>query len=402
MAVGADTIQTLLRQRQDLREALLELRQEIQTLDASSLDLVNKNIKSPTSVAANAKKEAITTASSENQTATTDEPPVKAEPTLTASTPVTPETTSDMPNSDTETEARAAPATPIPEGHPATSSKIHQTSSKSSEAESQPKVEQTGGPLSHDTGSKNGISEFDRKSLQIKARNLSEYFQGHPSPATGSEMIQLEAAISANEFAKTPEEKQQRYHALQSIYREVASKSFASLGINGTTVRDSRKGSRLLWALPLCIAVLVAVIFPLLVLVRALADEMFTKDFAADMVWVIWAVSAFLWGAVGALTVLTLNIALLIRRRQYDAAVKQSPGLRAGLGGLMGCAFFLLPEVWLPSPGVSAAFALNLAAFIGGVLSWVIFAALQRIIHAIVRKVEPDFDSSEQHKATKK
>ena len=46
MAVSTDTIQTLLRQRQDLREALLELRKEIETLDASSLDLVNKNIKS--------------------------------------------------------------------------------------------------------------------------------------------------------------------------------------------------------------------------------------------------------------------------------------------------------------------------------------------------------------------
>jgi len=47
MAVGTDTIQTLLRQRQQLRGALLELRQEIESLDASSLNLVGKNIKMP-------------------------------------------------------------------------------------------------------------------------------------------------------------------------------------------------------------------------------------------------------------------------------------------------------------------------------------------------------------------
>ncbi|MEH6525253.1 MAG: hypothetical protein V7723_04210, partial [Sneathiella sp.] len=46
MAASTDTIQILLRQRQELRQALLDLREEIETLDASSLDLVNKNVKS--------------------------------------------------------------------------------------------------------------------------------------------------------------------------------------------------------------------------------------------------------------------------------------------------------------------------------------------------------------------
>ena len=154
-------------------------------------------------------------------------------------------------------------------------------------------------------------------------------------------------------------------------------------------MHDSLVGAPLLWSIPLSISLLIFILFPLLLLARHLAAEMFTDEFANDLTWSIGLVAAYLWGTVGALSLLTLNIAVEVRKRRYDEAVRLSPGLRGALGGLTGAGFFLALEPWLPMSGAAADFAVDLAAFLGGLLSTVLFAGLQRVISAITGRLEP-------------
>ena len=225
--------------------------------------------------------------------------------------------------------------------------------------------------------------------LLDRARILSNYFLDHPASSTPAELGALDAAITISERAKTPAEKTSCYHTLQAAYRKISAANFDTLGLNGKTLQDSQLGAPLLWTIPLSISLLIFVFFPLLLLARHLAAEMFTDNFANDLTWSIGLIAAYLWGTVGALSLLTLNIAIEVRKRRYDEAVRLSPGLRGALGGLTGASFFLTLEPWLPMSGAAEDFALDLAAFLGGMLSTVLFAGLQRMISAITGHLEP-------------
>ncbi|MCF8468489.1 MAG: hypothetical protein K9G33_13900 [Sneathiella sp.] len=432
MAVSTDTIQMLLRQRQELREALLDLRQEIATLDASSLDLVNRNIRNQTT----AQAEAAPAASPVPAVAQTSPPagsavppsapssaaapagahktvspqpapgPVPASPEMAKAPPppqmaLAPDAAQKPVAEEPPAQGRqepslaAAPApalTPAPGAAPAPSPEKAETNGpadaeadkKHKEKEKEAKDTRTDKPAKPAPE-----PETDFSRLLARAKAMSAYFLDHPAASTAAELGALDAAIAVSETAATPTGKKACYHTLQAAYRKVSSESDAAHGINGVTIADSRAGATLLWGLPLFIILLITAVFPLLVFGRTMADRMFTADFAADMIWSISLIAAFLWGTVGALTLLALNIALQIRRRRYDAGLRQSPALRGSLGGLLGCIFFMLLKIWLLDASVTAEFTLDMTAFAGGLLSAVIFAALQRVIGSLTVRIEP-------------
>ncbi|MAZ01913.1 MAG: hypothetical protein CMN56_02125 [Sneathiella sp.] len=478
MAVSTDTIQTLLRQRQQLREALLELRKEIESLDATSLDLVNSNIKNvpsatattpggeatpagsvPERTAATAPAAAASTAAPvETKTeakaapTTTPAPAVKApaakapdpapvqtappapvhtpapapEPVAAAPEPTPAHTPAPVKASLPAQEAapKAPEPAPAPVAPPAAETEppeperqepVLTAPEAAPEKESEKEQEKTH-EKSHDKSHEKSPEKADEKhahkamtereierawedgtakeeeafgELLTRARILSNYFLDHPASSTPAELGALDSAITISERAKTPAEKTACYHTLQAAYRKISAANFGTLGLNGKTLQDSQLGAPLLWTIPLSISLLIFVFFPLLLLARHLAAEMFTDDFANDLTWSIWLIAAYLWGTVGALSLLTLNIAIEVRKRRYDEAVRLSPGLRGALGGLTGAGFFLALEPWLPMTGAAQDFALDLAAFLGGMLSMVLFAGLQRMISAITGRLEP-------------
>ena len=451
MAVGKDTIQTLLRQRQDLRNALLELRQEIETLDAASLDLVSKNIKTkappkrqqapvePVGAAVDSRSEgsndSVVTAplarSAEKPPSVPPtqpvvqppiEPEVKAEgnvpavgapvvsalgpakaleaPSPAASAP--PQQSVAASASPLVVASEAAPKSSIPADHPAVA-RQEPTITKAAETASAPKstpekkpepAEENKVPPPNKAPLPNKatlakISDSDHKLLLARAKRLALYFQGHPSPASEAQLSALDSAIVTYEGSPSPAAKKASYHALQSAYRNVASESYAAVKINGTTLFDSRIGAGLLWFIPLSITTLILAIFPLLLLGRTVTTQMFTGDFSSDIVWVFGAIAAYLWGAVGALTLLAVGIAVQVRRKQFDAGTQLSAGLGAALGGLIGAVVYMIAEVWLSPSNVTAEFGLDLMAFIGGMISWIIFAFLQRLTSATTKLIEP-------------
>ena len=444
MAVSTDTIQMLLRQRQELREALLKLRQEIETLDASSLDLVNSNIKNPPAsqsmakapvAAASAPAQAAAPATAAPAPATAPETPSAKDPApapvqaseptpepTPAPTPTPPSAPASPSVQEPSPKAAAAPeAAPVapPSAAPATaeseaperqeptlsapSKPPEHTSEKTPEnapGKSQGKTSEKApeNPPHKETANKDIEEAWDEGTaaedeafgeLLDRARILSNYFLDHPAGSTPAELGALDSAISISERAKTPAEKTACYHTLQAAYRKISAANFKTLGLNGKTLHDSLVGAPLLWSIPLSISLLIFILFPLLLLARHLAGEMFADEFANDLTWSIGLVAAYLWGTVGALSLLTLNIAVEVRKRRYDEAVRLSPGLRGALGGLTGALFFLALEPWLPMNGAAADFALDLAAFLGGLLSTVLFAGLQQVISAITGRLEP-------------
>ncbi|MEH6525254.1 MAG: hypothetical protein V7723_04215, partial [Sneathiella sp.] len=228
----------------------------------------------------------------------------------------------------------------------------------------------------------------DPSRLMANAQSLSAFFLEHPSIAQPAQLAALDAAISGYEDV-APAKSIDAYHSLRKAYRIVASQSYANQNINGTTLIDSKNGARLLWIIPLCIAALVLVVFPFLLFSRTMANEMFIADFAANLVWVFGASSAFLWGTVGALTLLTVTIALQVRHREYDADIRYSSALQGALGGIIGCFCFLALQIWVPISNAAAEFGLNLAAFAVGMAAGMIFAALQRVTSLVTGIIEP-------------
>lgn len=428
MAVSTDTIQTLLRQRQDLREALLDLRKEIESLDASSLDLVNRNIKSPAPATT-----APATPPPPSETSPVQPAPVKtagnAEKPETPETPKSPEKPEKPETSETPEKAEA-PVVPVPDPPTAAEDTIpapaaasdaptpekdtapppetsrrepvltpsarpaEQTSAPadppaSDEAE-KPKADPPAAPPAAATeGAGEEEDDDDLAVLLEKARALSDYLLDHPSKLPPAELGALDAAITVSAAASTPAEKKACYHTLQAAYRKISAATFAASGVNGTTLQDSAAGAPLLWAIPLSISILIIMVFPLLLLARHLSGEMFTDEFAADLIWSFGLLAAFLWGTVGALSLLTLNIGLAVRYRRFDGGVRYSPGLRGALGGLTGAVFFMIVETELPMSDATADFALDMAAFIGGLLSSILFAGLQRALNAVTGWLAP-------------
>ncbi|MDF2368097.1 hypothetical protein [Sneathiella sp.] len=409
MAVSTDTIQTLLRQRQDLREALLELRKEIETLDASSLNLVNKNIKTaPPATAATPAGEAAPAGSVPAKAAspetTSTSTPAPKPPTVEAAPASTPAMQPIATAAPEETEPvltpPAAPAKPEikekqkPEPAPAPEQKQEENSKQAEvpEKEEKPKKEEVKAPAVLSVPSKEpeaAVDHNDLSELLEKARGLSDYLLDHPSNLPAAELGALDTAITVSEAATTPAEKTACYHTLQAAYRKISSGTFAASGVSGTTLQDSAAGAPLLWTIPFTLSILILILFPLLLLARHLVGEMFTDDFAADLTWSFGLTAAFLWGVVGTLTLLTLNIARAVYRRRFDGGVQRSPGLRGTLGGLVGGIFFMIVEIWLPMSDATADFALDAIAFAGGMLSAILFAALQRMINAVTGWIEP-------------
>ncbi|MZR30959.1 hypothetical protein [Sneathiella litorea] len=384
MAVSTDTLQTLLRQRQELREALLDLRKEIETLDASSLDLVNRNIKNQS---AGKTPAPMPDPALDRKAEIPLEPsaaPIRSGQELPREEPDPPEVAVEV-----ESGEKASPERAAAEVNNAELDEPNEPDKPSKAVEA---IE----------ADKTGDGHGDLDSLIEKARGLSDYLLDHPSELSPAELGALDTAITKGAAATTPAEKDASYHTLQAAYRKISAESFATTGVNGTTLRDSAAGAPLLWTVPLSIIILTVIVFPLLLLARHLTGQMFTEEFAADLTWSIGVTAAFLWGVVGALTLLTLNIALAVRRRHFDGGVRTSPGLRGSLGGLIGAAFFMTLEIWVPMKDATAEFALNMTAFAGGILSAILFAGVQRGVSIVVAVFEPKSPKPTVSPASKK
>ncbi len=451
--VSTDTIQLLLKQRQELRESLMELRRDIASLDASSRAMVERSIPKPASgPEASGATVAPAAASASPPSTTATPPPFPATQTAPSGTPMPENTDAPFPprpetskpeaanageaaeasvvatavdaapenaatetaggeatSAETATESPAEATSPESEGDteiaqekpaaaPTTVTAPEADPHSGTDAAAGPEAEAkqkdapapdmpSAAPVVPATS--NETSDTARRALLGKASLLAAYLAEHPSPVPPAELDALDAAIAISEKATTASERAACHQTLQATYRKVAGVSFAASGVTGTTLEDSAAGAPVLWTIPFALSILILIIFPALLLLRTLSAQMFTEEFATDVIWSIGAIAGFLWGAVGALTQIALNTALAVRRRRFDGGIRQSPFLRAALGGVTGALVFLALEVWLPMESAAAEFMLDMAAFAGGLFSTLLFAALQGLISLLTGQMEP-------------
>src|SRR5690606_36944170 len=353
--VSTDTIQLLLKQRQELRESLIALRRDIASLDENSRTLVEKNIPkqpplndpsgaqfAPAAVSASSPSTAVTPPPfpvSPTHPGGDPAPPVAADvfPPHRSEPEAAPAAPADAPAADLEAAVsvpvEAAPETPVA-GPPAPAPRAAEVAepvapppaSAASEAaaEAAPQVAAApqaapdplpapdpeplpaagvtlpDSPPDAPAAARAGemtppdVPEPLSRALEAKAAHLSAYLAEHPSRVDEADLAALDTAIVAAASADAAA-RGRAYQELRAAYRKVATKSFAASGVTGTTLEDSAAGAPLLWILPFSLSLLILIAFPLLLLLRTLAGEMFTADFAADVTWSIGAVAGFLW-----------------------------------------------------------------------------------------------------------
>ncbi|MBL4740278.1 MAG: hypothetical protein JKY12_04745, partial [Sneathiella sp.] len=296
MAVLTDSIQTLLTQRRELRECLTELRAEITALNQKADTIVSKTE---------------TEAFGGDQTDLSDEDtprierealgrPLQTTPPLIVSSPTqnsamsepiednAPRKTDKKPNEDAANaeDTKTKTTDQVTSILKATKDQIIEVA----EARKNETIEVPPKEIMKE------FDDIDDESLFYRAKLLSDYFSNHPSPVANEALNRLDKAIKSLNQTDPSLDNKKDVAQLRDVYREVSSKSYEKLGINGATLVDSRGEVGLLWGVPLFIAALVLVLFPLILLLRSLAERMFVADFAAELSYTLTASAGFLWG----------------------------------------------------------------------------------------------------------
>lgn len=382
MSVSTDSIQTLLKQRRELRGYLQELRDEISALNVRADKYVTTSEgettkDSPTPIEASdiTIPEKLDTTRGEGETVKPNERP----------------STADTPGEgERELGMQPMPSAPvlIAETAPEVSKPKVQAADLPPEASIMAAEKPTSATSDPNLVSIEEISNVDDENLLYQAKLLSEYFLNHPAPASSEDLARLDESIKRCEVANTAKLLEKEFPELRAAYRIVAAKSYEETGVNGETLVDSGSNITLLWIVPLYITALTLVLFPLLLLSRSVANRMFVADFSEELTFVMTCIAAFLWGAVGALSYLTWGIARNAKNNLYRIGSVRDVGLRATLGGILGIVVFLCLVGWISTESVIPDMIIGITSFFTGLASSVVFAYLHRMIEKFTRKVE--------------
>ncbi|MBL4907029.1 MAG: hypothetical protein JKX94_06215 [Sneathiella sp.] len=379
MSASNDSIQTLLKQRRELRGYLQELRGEINKLNSRADEIVKDKV-GKTNIEPDPTKTESVGASPEPAGATTPTQGSKiSAPVLVAAPPSDPDAEKVDTRQEGETEKQA---TLSDKGKVQKQSETEQPVLKKAD------LPENSEQVADDKNKPEDFSNIDHDSLLYRAKLLSDYFLNHPTSIDKSALVNLDEAIKKSEDAPTPEELDKEISQLRNAYRIVASKSYQNTGINGETLSDSRSDISLLWAVPLYIAGLTLVVFPLVLLGRSLSTRMFVDDFSDEMTFIMTAIVAFLWGSVGALSYLAWGVAKLAKTYTYQTGCIRDVGLRATLGGVLGIIVFLGLSSFISIDSIVPDMTIGILSFFSGLASSIIYAFLHGLISKATHKVE--------------
>lgn len=346
MSATSDSIQTLLKQRRELRQCLKELRDEISDLNSKAENMAEQNI--------GKKQQALLTDPSSVHSSSKPAVSVESKPlTVPASMPLKKDIADEKGNEKVEENQTEAG-----------------TSSSNPSTDNESDVEK-------DTVEE--IEALPKSELLLRARLLSDYLQNHPSNVSADNLQVLEDQVAEIDEKNDESLSEAESKALRSAYRLVATQSFQQLGVNGETIADSNGSVPLLWGLPLTVAALTLVFFPIALLVQSLADRMFVNDFATEISNIISCVIAFAWGGAGALSSVCWSVAGKVHKKQYLEGNVRDSALRFTLGGVLGIIVFLMLSIWLSVSGILDEMIIGVAAFAAGLPSGILFDILERL-----------------------
>ncbi|MFT6557774.1 hypothetical protein [Sneathiella sp.] len=364
MSVTNDSIQTLLKQRRELRECLKELRVEISNLNGKAQTL------SDAALAGNAPPGAVVaqdggTARIEDQrglvtgTDAADAPEVSSVPLGTGQT------------------ADAVPENPTAEGDPKKTKSEPVLLSKEQPLETP--AETSSPARKSDLEADADGRDLDLEELITQASLLCGYLLNHPSQIGHTKLEQLDLALDS--CLKTQDEvySQKQITELKAAFRAVSTACFNEQRVNGQSLLDSEGSTGLLWGVPFLIGILTLILFPLVLLLQSVSAQMFVDTFAQQVSLLMDALITALWGGVGALSCTSWMIARKVRKSQFLRSDYPDIFLRFALGGVLGLAAFL-SLLWLtPVHNFSSTLIFSMAGFAFGIPSARLFSFLSKL-----------------------
>ncbi len=351
MSTTNDSVQTLLKQRRELRQCLQELREEISDLNkrAQSMPAAARNA-GEKQVGENIAPVLITSAPKKSEI-----PEKAVEKTIVAEAEK-PDEVSSSKSSGTETEEICKDNT-VAADEPVTDPKKNEVELQDED-----------------------VDGLDETTLSLRASLLSDYLANHPTTIDGKKLEALDACLQLRKDMSGGQDEEGQASEFRKAYREVSTASYEENQINGETLADSMGNVTLLWGLPVLIASLVLVAFPFTLLVQSVASRMFIPGFSNDILLVLEGVIAFLWGGAGALSILSWQVASDVRKRTYFHGMIRDLGLRFAFGGTLALACLLLIGSWLPFSGILEDMVVGIIAFFIGIPSTILFKLLFRFL----------------------
>ncbi|WP_148301803.1 hypothetical protein [Sneathiella glossodoripedis] len=146
---------------------------------------------------------------------------------------------------------------------------------------------------------------------------LAGFFLHQPSAAENQFLNNLDAAIQQT---KTLDEKANKVEALKTLkdaYRNVLKRTYPHNKVSGRSIQESQTTNPYLFGIPFVIAALVLVLMPLLLLFQIITKDLFVTEVASNFHVLLSGMGTFLWGGVGALTAIAVTVARLVRKRSY-------------------------------------------------------------------------------------
>lgn len=206
-------------------------------------------------------------------------------------------------------------------------------------------------------------------SLLNHAILLADFFLHHPSSAGNEQLNKLDAAISQIQRLPTTDKSDAAITALKNAYRNVVSATYAKSEVTGKSISDSSSAITLLWVLPMLVSSLVLVILPCLLLMRSIVQRMFVDDFSSELMLSMGGAVSFVWGASGALACLAFIIAREAKNKRYTRGANKGVAIRAIVGALLGLGVFLIFSLTGLLGGLERDIAVGLLAFLLGATS---------------------------------
>ncbi|MEH6477231.1 MAG: hypothetical protein V7727_16180 [Sneathiella sp.] len=379
----SDSIQTLLKQRRELRDCLQELRKEVagmhqntekmigdalgenQTVPAVKTAAPQDALPDPATALKLIQKltQAQKSAQGEDTLVAEVKAPQKTTPTesvVTApklglenaivtepGTPAAPTTATENPIRPSKADVKALPI----------DADLH-VKSKTSDSLKGPVAEK-----------KEDEEALEIDSLLNHAILLADFFLHHPSSAGNEQLNKLDAAISQIQRLPATDKSDAAITALKNAYRNVVSATYAKSEVTGKSISDSSSAITLLWVLPMIVSSLVLVILPCLLLMRSLVQRMFVDEFSSELMLSMGGAVSFVWGATGALACLAFVIAREAKNKRYTRGANKGVAIRAIVGALLGLGVFLIFSLTDLLGGLERDIAVGLLSFLFGAAS---------------------------------
>jgi hypothetical protein len=387
MSVVNQPIQTLLQQRRELRDCLLELKQEISALKDRSDKIIvpDDRVEQPPAVNSNVKTEQGSFSEPMALAQGLVEPTAPPEPSQvqvwsnpapapSASVPASISPLPTPPSYDDLADL-GTPAAIIPpvQSNPETGSET--------QIEGRPDV--LTDTVTKAPSDKAEITTEDNRNvgkLLEEAILLARFFLHHPSSAHNSSLNKLDEAIKQVRSLPPSAKRDLAYQELKNSYRAVVAVVQPETGVSGKTISESEGSVPILWGLPLMISSLILVWLPLMIVLRGVVPQMFVSGFAYEVSTGFTILAVFLWGVTGALSCQAFKIAARVHKRRYDKRQFRDTALQAVVGGVL--AISVMPLVFLLTDftGIERDVALSVGAFGVGSVTGILFGVFHKAL----------------------